>query len=257
MIDDPAANRIRFEGGRLQLFGVDPAAAADLQHRHGGSGRRHRLAGARHQLLDAQRARARGALLLADRAQPRPDAHAAPLHRRRCPRSKARYRELNRLGAFQIGGFVTYGTDRRSRPRRPTPDTRQRLPRLFRGQRQGPARSRCGASPASLRVATDKTVTRRYDITRDDRLRNFVNAERITPEQLYQHRRLGVPGPARRRRPEADPDRACRRSMPASGSTRRSSAARSSCRPTASRSCASTARTRSAPSPARAGTCAG
>ena len=30
-------------------------------------------------------------------------------------------------------------------------------------------------------MATDKTVTRRYDITRDDRLRNFVNAERITP----------------------------------------------------------------------------
>ncbi len=32
-----------------------------------------------------------------------------------------------------------------------------------------------------MRVATDKTVTRRYDLTRDDRLRNFVEAERITP----------------------------------------------------------------------------
>ncbi len=33
---------------------------------------------------------------------------------------------------------------------------------------------------SALRVASDKTVTRRYDITSDDRLRNFVNAERIS-----------------------------------------------------------------------------
>src|SRR4029079_12043449 len=34
----------------------------------------------------------------------------------------------------------------------------------------------------SLRVATDKTVTRRYDLTTDDRLRNVINVERITPD---------------------------------------------------------------------------
>src|SRR5205085_9042357 len=34
---------------------------------------------------------------------------------------------------------------------------------------------------SALRMATDKAVTRRYDISRDDRLRNFVNAERISP----------------------------------------------------------------------------
>ena len=39
-----------------------------------------------------------------------------------------------------------------------------------------------GRSPASLRAATDKTVTRRYDLTNDDRLRNVINAERITPD---------------------------------------------------------------------------
>src|SRR5437016_2867666 len=32
------------------------------------------------------------------------------------------------------------------------------------------------------RAATDKAVTRRYDITNDDRLRNLVNVERITPD---------------------------------------------------------------------------
>ncbi|HEY4071057.1 MAG TPA: LPS-assembly protein LptD, partial [Sphingomicrobium sp.] len=33
----------------------------------------------------------------------------------------------------------------------------------------------------SLRAATDKTLTRRYDITDDDQLRNVVNVERISP----------------------------------------------------------------------------
>jgi LPS-assembly protein len=32
-----------------------------------------------------------------------------------------------------------------------------------------------------VRLATDKTVARRYDISYDDRLRSFVNAERISP----------------------------------------------------------------------------
>ena len=32
-----------------------------------------------------------------------------------------------------------------------------------------------------MRAATDKTVTRRYDLTRDDRLRNVINVERISP----------------------------------------------------------------------------
>src|SRR4029079_9249281 len=35
---------------------------------------------------------------------------------------------------------------------------------------------------ASLRAPTDKTLTRRYDITNDDRLRNVVNVERISPD---------------------------------------------------------------------------
>jgi LPS-assembly protein len=35
---------------------------------------------------------------------------------------------------------------------------------------------------ASLRAASDKTVTRRYDITSDDRLRSVINVERISPD---------------------------------------------------------------------------
>jgi LPS-assembly protein len=50
--------------------------------------------------------------------------------------------------------------------------------RLFRGN--GAFSSTRWTLSGSFRAATDKTVTRRYDITRDDRLRSFVNAERIS-----------------------------------------------------------------------------
>ena len=75
------------------------------------------------------------------------------------------------------------------------------------------------------------------------------------PQCLRHHRRLGIPGPARRPTTRNTSRSRFRRSTPASGSAIRSSAARSSFRPTACRSSASKARTRSAPSPARAGTC--
>ena len=74
--------------------------------------------------------------------------------------------------------------------------------------------------------------------------------------QLSVDRRLGVRGLARRRRPEAVPDRAARDRRAAAARRSVARRHRSSSRATASPSCASTARTRSAPSPARAGTCA-
>ena len=55
-----------------------------------------------------------------------------------CRRSKRKYRELNSIGAFQLGGFLTYGTIENVDPDA-TVDPQGR-PRLFRSQRQIPAR---------------------------------------------------------------------------------------------------------------------
>ena len=108
---------------------------------------------------------------------------------------------------------------------------------------------------SSLRVATDKTVTRRYDITNDDRLRNVVNAERISPNSY-----ITIAGWAFKGLRVDDVQKQIPIALPAIDARfrrgRRRSAAGSSFRPTACRSCASTARIRSAPSPAPAGTCA-
>src|SRR4029453_10035317 len=94
------------------------------------------------------------------------------------PALEARWRHLTSIGAYQIGAFVTYGNI-------PDPDRVDLTPTDRNGLRgYFEANGRFQLDPywtvkSSLRAATDKTVARRYDITRDDRLRNFVSAERI------------------------------------------------------------------------------
>ena len=108
----------------------------------------------------------------------------------------------------------------------------------------GSSSTRSWSITASGRYVTDRTFLRRYDISRDDRLRSFVDAERITDDSYisiagwaFQGLRLtDVDGhaadrPAGDRRALADRRSAC-------------SAAGSSCRRTASPSSAPRARTR-------------
>jgi len=95
------------------------------------------------------------------------------------PAIDIKYRELSSIGAFQVSGFLTYGKIDETNPFDTTTD------HGFRGYFD--ANGRWQLNPewsitTSLRAATDKTVTRRYDITYDDRLRNVVNVERITPD---------------------------------------------------------------------------
>src|SRR5213075_1290913 len=95
------------------------------------------------------------------------------------PAIDVKYRELNSIGAYQVSGFLTYGKIDETNPVDTTTD------HGFRGYFD--ANGRWQLNPewsitTSLRAATDKTVTRRYDITYDDRLRNVANAERITPD---------------------------------------------------------------------------
>jgi LPS-assembly protein len=94
------------------------------------------------------------------------------------PALEARWRHLTAIGAYQLGAFVTYGDI-------PDPDQDDLTPSDRRGLRgYFEANGRFQLDPywtvkSSLRGATDKTVARRYDITRDDRLRNMISAERI------------------------------------------------------------------------------
>jgi LPS-assembly protein len=95
------------------------------------------------------------------------------------PMIKGDYRALTGSGAFRV---TAYGTYSRQSDDLAGVVTNASSENLFRGYID--AAGRFQLSPewsvsGSLRLATDKTFLRRYDISRDDRLRNTIDLERI------------------------------------------------------------------------------
>jgi len=177
VIDDPAQNRVRFVGGRLQLFGVTLPLLPVFNISRG-------TGGATGWLVPDINLSTRKGLEIAMpyhwQIGPNRDLTLTPhVYTGVLPAIEAKYRELNSLGAFQIGGFLTYGTIDKVNPL--VKSTRHGLRGYFEANGKYQLDPEWSIT-TSLRVATDKTVTRRYDLTSDDRLRNVVNIERITPD---------------------------------------------------------------------------
>ena len=176
VIDDPKSPRVRFEGGRFQLFGINVPLLPVFQISKG-------TEGSSGWLVPEFSLSSRNGFEISEpyhlQIGSNRDLTATPhLYTGVLPAIELKYRELNSLGAFQVGGFLTYG-----RIDRTTTINTQPGPWSFRGYFD--ANGKWQLNPewsitTSLRIASDKTVTRRYDITNDDRLRNVVNVERIT-----------------------------------------------------------------------------
>lgn len=176
VVDDPKSTRVRFEGGRLQLFGINIPLLPVVQIARGTNG-------ASGWLVPEFSISSRNGFSIGEpyhwQLASNRDLTVTPhIYTAVLPAIDLKYRELNSLGAFQVSGFLTYGRIDNLDPTS-TADNH-----AFRGYFD--SNGRWQLSPEwsvteSLRVATDKTVTRRYDITNDDRLRNVVNVERITP----------------------------------------------------------------------------
>lgn len=178
VIDDPNSTRIRFEGGRFQIFGINIPLLPVFLVAKGTDG-------ASGFLVPEFSLSSRNGFQIAEpyhfQIAPHRDLTVTPrIFTAVLPAIDLKYRELNSLGAFQVGGFATYGkVDNSSLI--PNPDT----PNTFRGYFDSNGRWQLDpywSITESLRVASDKTVTRRYDITYDDRLRNTINVERISPD---------------------------------------------------------------------------
>ena len=98
------------------------------------------------------------------------------------PMAELQYRALTDKGAYQISGYAT--SSRRISILGSTPTAEND----FRGYIF--ANGRLQLSPkwsvtASIRRATDRTFLRRYDISRDDRLRSMVELERIGTDSYF------------------------------------------------------------------------
>ncbi len=173
---NPAKNRISYKNARLELFGIPILALPGFSHpadERGGSG-----------LLipDIQYSRTNGFevavpyYFLIDRNR---DLTVAPhLYTNANPAIEAKYRALTRNGAYQVGGFLTYGS------RIPTTVPGVAAQNDFRGYLDASGKFQLNPQwsiKSSIRLVTDRTFLRRYDISRDDRLRSVIDVERVTP----------------------------------------------------------------------------
>lgn len=177
VIDDSKAKRIRFEGGRLQLFGINLPLLPVFNLARGTEGATGLLVP---DFAVSSRNGFEIGLPYHWQMGPNRDLTVTPhFYTAVLPAVEGKYRELNSIGAFQLGGFLTYGTIDQINPNATNPPSRS-----VRGYFDGNGRWQLDpywSITASLRAASDKTVSRRYDLTNDDRLRNVILAERIKP----------------------------------------------------------------------------
>jgi LPS-assembly protein len=92
------------------------------------------------------------------------------------PMVSAQYRALTGNGAYQVTGYATYGS------RIPVGSPGSTSQNDFRGYLDANGRFQFDpnwSATGSIRLSSDPTFLRRYDISRDDRLRSTIDVERI------------------------------------------------------------------------------
>ena len=179
---DPARRRIYYRDATLNLFGSAIVPLPGLSHPDGsGSG-----GGSGFLVPDLRFTRSNGLELVSPyymRLAPNRDLTLTPhLYSGVLPMLEGQYRALNTLGAYQVHAYVTHGSRLRPDPNNPPPLGFESGVRGYLD-----ANGRFQLSPrwsvtGSLRYATDRTFLRRYDISREDRLRSLVDVERITDD---------------------------------------------------------------------------
>jgi LPS-assembly protein len=92
------------------------------------------------------------------------------------PMVSAQYRHLAEKGAFQVTGYATHSRRISRFSGEPTTESDPRGYLFANGQFQFDEN---WSVTSSVRLASDRTFLRRYDISRDDRLRSKVDVERI------------------------------------------------------------------------------
>lgn len=179
VVHDPVRKRITYKGASLNLLGMPIVALPGLSHPDGSES-----GGTGLLVPDVRISRNNGgeiALPYYWRIADNRDLTITPhVYTEVLPALEAQYRQLTSLGAFQVSGFVTYGS------RVSLDSTGAAIPdrnRSLRGYVD--ANGRFQLTPAwsitgSGRYVTDRTFLRRYDISQEDRLRSMLDIERVT-----------------------------------------------------------------------------
>ena len=178
----PNRERVYYQGAQLHLFGLPSVPLPQFSHPVGG--------GSDSGLLspNIQYSRVNGvevALPYYFRLAPNRGLTLTPhVYSSVLPMADVEYQQLSERGAFRLRGYAT--ESRRSDDLNTIDPTDTRM--AFRGYLDGVARYQFTPEwslSGSLRVTTDRTFLRRYDISRDDRLRNTASLQRIGTDSYF------------------------------------------------------------------------
>ena len=179
---DSLKKRVKYKGARLELFGIPLVPLPGLQHPTGGE------AGSGLMMPDLRYDRVNGfeaSIPYYWRIEPDRDLTIKPhIYTNSLPMIESQFRALTDLGAFQVTGLATYGRRESISTLTPVVDSQKD----FRGYFDASGRLQFDpywSLTGSARVTTDRTFLRRYDISRDDRLRSTINLERIDSDSYF------------------------------------------------------------------------
>lgn len=180
VVYDPDASRVRFENGFFSLFGqrILPLPTLELRT-DGGPNSGFLVPSLRISRSNGLEVSGSYYWRLAENRDIQLGAH---VFTEALPMATATYRELSDKGAIQATGYIT--RSRRIDPFTQTPQGEQD----FRGYFAANGRYNFDENwqfTGSLRRASDRTFLRRYDISRDDRLRTIGELERIDGDSYF------------------------------------------------------------------------
>lgn len=171
---DRAKNKVRYKGARVEIFGLPLIPLPGLSHSINNEPSSGIL------VPEIRLDRSNGFEIAVPyylRIAPDRDITLTPhIYTSAAPMTEGEFRALTDIGSFRINGYATYGSlvpltgD--------DPDSRKR----FRGYLESAGKFQFDprwSLTYSGRIATDRTFMRRYDISRDDRLRSTFELERI------------------------------------------------------------------------------
>ncbi|WP_445190659.1 LPS-assembly protein LptD [Sphingobium sp. HWE2-09] len=191
VIYDPVRQRVTYKNANVELFGLPLIPLPGLSHPVGDGGSSGLL------VPNLRYDRNNGfevALPYYFKLAPNRDLTITPhVYTETLPMLEANYRHLYDRGAYQVLGFLTYGS--RVATGEVTGTTPAESQKDIRGYID--ANGKMQFSPewsldGSIRVASDRTFLRRYDISRDDRLRSTIGAQRIGDNSYFSIRGWAV-----------------------------------------------------------------
>ena len=180
VVYDPEKRRVKYTGARIELFGLPVIPLPFLSHPAEAD------AGSGFLVPNLRFSRNNGVEIEQGyywrMSQNRDLTVSAHLFSSVAPMGHAQFRAIEDKGAFQVHGYATY-SNRVSTAVGTTTGSN-----AFRGYLDGSGRFQFTpnwSASASLRVASDRTFLRRYDISRDDRLRSTFAVERIDADSYF------------------------------------------------------------------------